>query len=52
MKFDEIVGKLATQDVVEINGGAVMLKKKVKEGIGGESGCRNCHVERCVYQTP
>ena len=35
MKFDEIVGKLATQDVVEINGGAVMLKKKVKEAIGG-----------------
>ena len=35
MKFDEIIGKLATQDVVEINGGAVMLKKKVKEVIGG-----------------
>ena len=35
MKFDEIVGRLATQDVVEINGGAVMLKKKVKEVIGG-----------------
>ena len=33
MKFDEIVSKLATQDVVEINGGAVMLKKRLKKSL-------------------
>lgn len=35
MKFDEVVSNLAKNDYVDINGGAIVLKKKVSEVIGG-----------------
>lgn len=44
MKFDDIISKLACNEVIEIAGGEVMIKKKLAQVIGGVS-VYNLYVE-------